>query len=344
MNRYRILLVDNNFYHYGSAIEYYLQSKGFQVKRMCVEIPLNLRIRIYNWIVKKIKEIFIPHKEFKLLNFQIRTISNDILQQYKEYKPDCVLFIKADYISEDALRQMQKSQLAVWMMDSYERYPFLIENLGMFHNILVFEKSDVELLQKKKINASFLPLCADERYFYPQTKDKDIDILFIGAMYRERLKLLQKIIEYFPWANIKIYGYYINRVEFFKKIVYKYCKKYRNFYGNVTPDEANDLYSRSKICLNIHNWQSKSGANPRTFEILATKSFEIVDHNPYLEEILAGGVCFYRSESELFQKIEYYLEHATERDDIAEKGYAYTKEKHMFGQRIDELIEKCGWK
>lgn len=343
MDKKKVLLVDNNFYNYGSAIEYYLQLKGLEVQRLCIEIPLDLKARIYNWIVKKIKIFFRLDKEFRLLKSQIRKISNEILQKYSAYEPDCVLFIKADYISKEALMHMQQAQLVVWMMDSYARYPFLKKDLGLFHNIFVFEKRDTNLLKEEGIESYFLPLCADERFFYPQVKHKDIDILFIGAMYNDRLELLKKIIARFPEANIEIYGYYINRFEFIKKIIYKWTNKYRNFHGRVTPQEANDLYSRSKICINIHNCQSKSGANPRTFEILATKSFEIVDYNPYIEEILAGGVCLYRSEREMFQKIEYYLEHDSERDNIAEKGYVLTKRKHMFSQRIDELIEKCGW-
>lgn len=340
---HKILVVDYDFFNYSSAIEYYLNSKGFQAKRYCVKIPLNFRTRVYNWLIKKANEIFNFKKAFRMLNWQISEISKDILREYNDYKPDCVLFIKADYINRETLLKMQKSQLIVWMMDSYARYPFLIKDLEMFHNIFVFEKSDIKLLKKNNFDAYFLPLCADDRFFYPQTKARDIDILFIGAMYRERVKLLQKIIARFPQANIKIYGYYINRVEFVKKIIYKYTDKYRNFYDRVTPEEASDLYSRSKICLNIHGSQSRYGANPRTFEILATKSFEIVDYNPYIEKILHGGVAIYRNENELLQKIEYYLSHASEREIIAAKGYKHAKEKHMFSQRIDVLIRKCGW-
>ena len=343
MNKYKILVVDNNFFNYGSAIEYYLNLRGFQVKRVCIEIPLNLRIRIYNMVTKKAKEILDLRKEFRLLDSQIEKISDDILQEYTKYSPDCVLFIKADYMDRKTLQQMQKSQLVVWSMDSYARYPFLIKDLDVFHKIFVFEKSDIKLLKENNFDAYFLPLCADERFFYPQEKEKDIDILFIGAMYNDRLKLFRKLIKRFPEANIKIYGYYINRVEYIKKFVYKYTNRYRNFYGVVTPEEAGNLYSRSKICLNMHNWQSKTGANPRTFEILAANAFEIVDYNPYIQEILKDGVVFYQSEDELFQRIEYYLTHDTERESIAAKGYEYTKEKHMFSQRIDELVAECGW-
>ena len=343
MSEYKILVVDYDFFNYSSAIEYYLTSIGFQAKRYSVKIPLNFRTRVYNWLIKKANEIFNFKKAFRMLGWQIRKISKDILREYNDYKPDCVLFVKADYISREALLQMQESQLVVWMMDSYARYPYLIKDLGVYDNIFVFEKSDIKLLKKNNFNVYFLPLCADDRFFYPQSKERDIDILFIGAMYRERVKILQKMITRFPQAKIKIYGYYINRVEFIKKIVYKYTNKYKNFYGRVTPEEAGDLYSRSKICLNIHGSQSKYGANPRTFEILATKSFEIVDYNPYIEKILRDGVSFYRDENELFQKIEYYLTHDSERATIAAKGYEYTKEKHMFSQRIDELITECGW-
>lgn len=343
MKNKKILVVDYDFYNYSDAIAYCLRQKGFDTKKASVRIPLDLRTRIYNWIVKKSDELFHFKTAVPLLKWQIRTISKSLLKEYEAYGPDCVIFVKADYIDRTALAQMRQSKLVVWMMDSYRRYPHLIRDLDMFDHIFVFEKSDIELLQKHHFDSRFLPLCADGRFFYPRSRKRDIDILFIGAMYPERMKLLRRIESRFPDAVIQVYGYYINRVELLKKFLYKHSAKYKNFHGRVTPAEAGALYSRARICLNIHGGQSRYGANPRTFEILATRSFEIADYNPYIEETLKDGISLYRDEPELFSEIEYYLSHDAEREAVAARGYEYTVRQHMFSRRIDELIEECGW-
>ena len=337
----KVLLIDNGFYNYGESIEYYIKNRGYNVRRFCIKTPLNFKIRVYNFLTKKIKEIFSLKKEFPLLKEQIAIISQDILLEYEDFQPVYVIFIKADYINRDTLLKMQSAKLIVWMMDSYKRYPYLIRDLDLFDHIFSFEESDLNLLKDKGIKAEFLPLCADERIFYPQNIDieKDIDILFIGAMYPDRVKLLKKLISQFAQYNIQVYGYNINRFEILKKVIYKYTKMYKIFHDGVSPQEANDLYARSKICINMHNWQTKNGANPRTFEILATNSFEIVDYNIYIEKELGDGVVIYKDENDLFSKLSYYMIHESERDEIAKKGYQIVKDKHLFSNRIGKLLE-----
>ena len=229
MRQKKILVVDYDFYNYSDAIEHYLRLRGFDVMGIRIKIPLDLRTRIYNWFIKKADELLHFKTAVPLLKWQIKSISCDLLKEYNKYMPDYVLFIKADYIDRTAISQMHESQLVVWMMDSYKRYPFLIKNLDMFDHIFVFEKSDTVLLKKNHFDSYFLPLCADGRFFYPHADKRDIDILFIGAMYPERKRLLKKIESNFPHANIKIFGYYINRFELIKKLLYKYSPKNKNY-------------------------------------------------------------------------------------------------------------------
>lgn len=336
----RVLVVDNGFYNYGESLEYCVKNRGYVVKRHVIENFLNFEIRVYNYITKKVKDVFRLKKEFARLKYQCFEISKNILLEYKCFQPDIVIFIKADYVTREALIQMKNAKLIVWMMDSYERYPFLICNLDLFDKIFTFEKNDINLLLSKGIKANFLPLCADRRIFYPQNVENDIDILFIGAMYPDRVKLLKKIISGFARYNVQVYGYYINRFEILKKVLYKCTNMHKNFHGIISPQEANSLYARSKICINIHNWQTSNGANPRTFEILATKSFELVDYNPYIEKELNDGVVIYKDENDLFYKLSYYLQNESERKQIAERGYMITMEKHLFDSRVECLLEE----
>lgn len=267
----RVLIIDDHFYHYGKAIEECFKKAGYEVQRLSIQSPLNFRIRLYNGYVKLYQDWFDYDRQFPRLKQQIEMISKEVLAAYKAFQPQTVLFIKADYINRATLQKMGNAELYVWMMDSYERFPFLIEDLDLFSGIYVFEENDVGFLKARGIEAKYLPLCADKRIYYPIESKKDIDILFVGTLYPNRMKILRKVIDYFPQYHVKCYGYYARRYEFIKKWFFKHSKRYKNIYETTTSEETNQLYSRSKICLNIHNSQTKAGANPRTFEILAAR-------------------------------------------------------------------------
>ena len=67
--------------------------------------------------------------------------------------------------------------------------------------------------------------------------------------------------------------------------------------------------------------------NPRTFEILATQSFELLDyHDDYLELLTQGeDIVDFRDIKDLLEKITYYLKHDEKREKIARTGYNRVK-------------------
>ncbi len=60
----------------------------------------------------------------------------------------------------------------------------------------------------------------------------------------------------------------------------------------------------------------------RTFEILATRSFQISSSNPFLEDTFKnGGLVTYQDLDDLFDNVEYYIKHPKEREYHARLGY-----------------------
>lgn len=68
--------------------------------------------------------------------------------------------------------------------------------------------------------------------------------------------------------------------------------------------EVNNLYSRAKICINLHHEQSKDGCNQRFYEILASESFQIVDYNEYIIKNYGDKVDNFKTYEELKNEIE----------------------------------------
>jgi hypothetical protein len=88
------------------------------------------------------------------------------------------------------------------------------------------------------------------------------------------------------------------------------------------------IYRRSKICLNIHI-SNHEGINPRTFEILGTRSFELVDHKTHLTSFVEPGrhVISYVSPKDLIKKIGSYLDDSETRERLATQGFQHVAEK-----------------
>ncbi len=274
----RILLIGPKFYHYNSSIIQAFVDKGFQTHLFEYTEPIDP-----NTIVRKgLSLIF--RRSYKRINN--RSLSRMFLIEFNIFKPDLVLVIKGNLLTREALEYIGKrSKLFLWMMDSIVYYPDSEKLADIYDHVFCFEKSDIEVLAKKNIPATFLPLAVDESIFnMEQEVTKDIDVLFVGSLYKDRLSFFENFIKNSPNVNIRVYGpsegkmLKLRLLLGLKSVDEKICIK------KVNASELVKLYHRSKIVINIHHEQSKYGVNPRFFEIIATGAFQIVDQKPFIEE------------------------------------------------------------
>lgn len=329
----RIFIVGPDFFGYNESVKDAFENSGFDVK-------------VYNHYdgYKGLKNKVLCSKLSKLgilkfKNVYDEKLNNDILREYKNFNPDIVIVIKGVQISIETLKQMKNSIKVLWMMDSIYRYPNMIKKADAYDYKFMFENNDVEKLNKIGVESYFLPLAADKnKYFENQTVNKDIDILFIGSLYKNRISMFNRLSKDFPNLNIQVYGKYTNIKEPLSYIKYlnsNVRKIFKNCY--IDSKEVNNLYSRSKICINLHHEQSKNGCNPRFYEILASKSFQIVDYNEYIVNKYKEKVDNFKTYDELKEKIIFYLNHPEERNKKI-KLYDSIIEKNYFDNRIEYLL------
>jgi len=334
----KVLIVGPKYFGYNESVAYGFNALGWQT-----EI-----IDYYEAFPKTVGNFF-SYRIFPRLNINyfkneyIGKLNESILSSIEKEKPDYVLFIKGTFIKKETLEAIKAhSKVILWMMDSIYRYRDAYNNIDYFDAKFMFEESDVKRLKEENIDSIFLPMAADENNYFPmEHTEKDIDVLFVGKLYENRLQMFNRLIKKYPDLNIKIYGQYTalkKPMSFYEYYLTDRKKYFTNSF--VSPKELNKLYSRSKIALNIHHAQSQTGCNPRVFEILAAKTFQLVDVNLYIKEnfveksLLAG----YTNEIELFDQIEYYLKHVEERNEIAKNGYANVIANHTFKQRVEVIV------
>ena len=89
----------------------------------------------------------------------------------------------------------------------------------------------------------------------------------------------------------------------------------------LSPEEVAQIYRRSKIVLNINNDVHHS-VSPRTFEILATQTFQLMNSGQQSNGTLDfdRDLVQYDDVDDLIRKIDFYLQHDEMRAQIAAHG------------------------
>lgn len=99
-------------------------------------------------------------------------------------------------------------------------------------------------------------------------------------------------------------------------------------------------FREAAININLVNGNAETGLNMRHFEITAAGGFMLCYAQRELSECFEiGKECeVFRSEKELIDKINFYMDHPAERMAIALAGQRRTLSEHLYSHRLDTLL------
>lgn len=120
------------------------------------------------------------------------------------------------------------------------------------------------------------------------------------------------------------------------------------------PGETAEVYSGSKIVLNMHRSPydttvnnnsvglTAASPNPRTFEISACGTLQLADVRDDLASFYIPGqeIETFSNPSELYDKVNFYLDHETERREIALRALERTYREHTYSHRLHEMLSR----
>lgn len=100
------------------------------------------------------------------------------------------------------------------------------------------------------------------------------------------------------------------------------------------------IFKQSKINLNISLRSIKSGIPLRAFDIMGSGGFLLSNYQAdFLDDFVPGvDFVYYESKNDLLVKIDYYLTHEQEREEIARNGHDKVASAHTFRHRINEML------
>ena len=275
-------------------------------------------------------------QSFETLGYTVIPVQEDSIDTLllalaiEEHRPGFLLYTKTWNNAIDWKLIKRKVFTVSWTLDLYHDIgrKTELDNNPFFHTHLVLSPDgghDKEF-KAHKINHRYLkPGVFDkECYLGKQIEEYTYDVIFVGSylQYHQEWTHRKDLIDYLRWT-------YRNRFDFFPKQI------------PIRGDELNNLYASAKIVIgdslySPHYWSD------RVYETIGRGGFMIHPKIEGLEEEFEYGkhligYNYYDFEG-LKKKIDYYLKHTDEREEIRLAGHNMVKEKCTYVVRCKEAL------
>lgn len=329
----KVFIIGPNYFNFLSAAARAYESLDWEVSVLPYDNPIHPYTTLMKWMYK------LGNKE-KLQAESRALFAQTAKHHFDEFKPDIVFIMNGEILDAALLDYFRKAaKVAVWLFDSRQKLPRAEDHVDHCDAFFCFDNSDVQWYLSQGKRAYFLPQACDCELYKPLKQDRDIDILFVGNLYysQRRKDIMNAVVERYPKRDIVVYGEY---QPWFKGVRAWIRRPHKDVFRNinVTGSEANFLYNKANIVLNIHQESQKDGANPRVFEICGSGAYQICDSNPYISTLFPEGtVGLYSNMDELFERIDFALHNNMQAE--AEKARAVVLEKHSFERRMQEVLD-----
>ncbi len=346
----RIFLTGSNYFSLLTRIQNALLKKKHEVETLEFKIPRG------GW--RNFIDFSFP-AQIQLLNFPFLW-KGELPQFYRDYnmevrerlgvtQPDILLVIRGEFLKNETVKYARdlKVKIFLWMYDSIYLYSEVEKYLNSVDQFFAYEPRDVYYVKSKyKIPSNYLMLGYDpDEYFPIDPHQYECDLLFVGALYPNRIKILNSVCRSFAQQyRVQIHADYVTKDRFWRwidlKIRYPFLLKCLKP-GIHSHREINKMFNYSKININIHNATKsvEQGTNYRFFELLGSGSFQLVEKKWLAKAGIedGDGIISYQSENDLLEKIDYYLKHDSQRKAVIERGRKISQ-LHKIENRIDSIL------
>ena len=280
-----------------------------------------------------------------LENSFLQVVSQAILAKVEVFEPDLVLCMAQAPLTHQALKRLRKDNVAtaMWFMEDHRLFTYWKAFAPYYDYFAVIQKDPLLAdLAELGVTGLYLPLAALPELHRPlelsvaEERRYGADISFMGAGYPNRREAFRQLAH----LDFKIWG-----TEWDNE--YALAKLVQQGGARISPEDAVKIYNASKINLNLHSSVNPKTlvtggdfVNPRTFELAACRTFQLVDERTLLPELFkADELATFSSMAELKEKIDYYLNHEDERLALAERGQARALKDHTYQQRMAALLD-----
>jgi spore maturation protein CgeB len=293
-------------------------------------------------------DTFLKRKESKsnLENQFVELMSELVMQIVEEKKIDILISVAQAPLTTKVLEKCREKGVitAHWFMEDVDRFPAWKQIAKYYDYFFVIQKGEaikmIEDAGGKKVH--YLPLACDPEVHTQvsltseEKEEFGSEVSFLGAGYNNRRYVFSKLAD----MDFKIWGTEWPDVLPFSRLVQRKGAR-------IPVSEYVKIFNSSQINLNLHSSQERNGIdptgdfiNPRTFELAACKSFQLVDKRSLLGELFSEDeLVTFENESELKDKIKYFLSNPDERIPYIENAYRKVLSEHTYAHRVKSMLE-----
>jgi len=271
----------------------------------------------------------------------------------KRYSPkyDIVWAFAADYIwykvlSDDFIDAVKNSRsvfIGYCTLSTAIPFKDWVNNYRVFDTCFLHSKLVTEMAKAAGLtNVHYMPYGFDKDEYYKIDTEKQFDITFVGSAQTNMLPEED--------ARAQIINA-LKRFGFDIRVFGASLKDRVDTSIEVTPfrthQEMNRVYNQSKINLNIPlinsilpEFINKYHPKNRFYEIPGSGNFMVSGYADEFNEQFNEGIhcAYYHDIDDLCSKVEYYLTHEKEREEIALAGYHHALEYHQTILRFRDMM------
>ena len=272
----------------------------------------------------------------RYLGRHLDRLNHLVLDEVARLAPDLIFIVKGEVLYPETLRKLRQTAPLIsyhWddpflryakQIDATQdiRYQNVHDAYGLYDLTFVYDESYLQpLLAAGARQAPYLMDWYEPEIYKPMSLSPverqrwGSDVAFVGSPYPNRLEVLQALAH----CDLAIWGPSFRWREYFGR--YPFLR--RAYRGEAPGPDAARVYNASKINLNIHDtFQCNTSVNNRTFQILASGGFELVDDRERLYRLFEVGrdLVSFRTPAEAAERAGYFLEHEAELAAIGRSG------------------------
>lgn len=270
----------------------------------------------------------------------IRKMQRELAVHIRSLQPSLVIVFcnaKVHYNVLALLKSTTRCKLVLlWPDTVFNLEPHVSQCAPFYDGVATYSSESKPLFEALGFqNVQWVPLAADEElHGCARPPDRfELDLCFIGNARAERARDLGQIVQEFPSIKMRIWGGSWNKRR------YPALRPYiveRHILGR----EFAHAMNSSRISLNVIDETNYPAANMRFFETPIAHSLQLASVCPEWEHeyLDMKHLAYYRSATELFEKIEGILANDVLNLEIRREGHHLTKTKHTYRHRAQSII------
>ena len=296
--------------------------------------------QIYYLVLKKIfpkLKTFDTKKDYFQSGKQ--EMNKNLLELVDKQNPELIIFaLNYDELSLQTLARIKKAhpktKLVIIICDDDARFDSWSRYIALFFDAVITSQHFLEEYKQDGINNVFYHWDYNTYKLEPMNLKKRYDITFIGRPKADRNEIFKYLLD--KGIKLTLFGWEWNEYPEFKE----------SYQGPLNQEDYAKVINQSKINLSptkagYSDQKKRFNMKGRFYEVALCKSFQLVEDSPGIHTLFKKNeVGLFTSNEDLVKKINYYLKHENEREEMAKKAYKKIINHYNREKQLAEIFEK----